>query len=221
MRDLLFKVEEQIDYHFIHPELLLLALTDESYDASACNRQLALLGDRTVSALVLKRLFEQYPNQPCAWYARVCALITTNEHFAAIARTIGLEHMLIGHRRQHYIALATGFEALVGAITIDRNEQHTSYFLERVYWPHTADQVKINAMYPRGDFRSALKHRCRSLGITTYMEKRTSNENGIRMHHVTVVELPSRIDLVNVSAKTESEAVSVSIMEALQALRNR
>lgn len=127
-------LQEQLDIHFRQPELLLQALTHRSYinehgeDAdTGDNERLEFLGDAVLDFLVGDMLYRRYPEMPEGRLTRLRAALVRTESLAGVAVQIGLgEHLRMGKGeqasggRQRRTNLCAAFEAVVGALFLDR-----------------------------------------------------------------------------------------------------
>lgn len=116
---------EFLKYRFQRPELLALALTHRSADASN-NERLEFLGDAIVGAVIAEFLYARFPHANEGQLTRIRATLVNKASLATLARQLSLGSRLRlgegelksgGWRRDSI--LANAFEALVGAIYLD------------------------------------------------------------------------------------------------------
>ena len=116
---------EFLKYRFQRPELLALALTHRSADASN-NERLEFLGDAVVGAVIAEFLYARFPHANEGQLTRIRATLVNKASLATLARQLSLGSRLRlgegelksgGWRRDSI--LANAFEALVGAIYLD------------------------------------------------------------------------------------------------------
>ena len=109
-----------------------LALTHRSYafeqpEPGGHNERLEFLGDAILGAVVTALIYERYPDLSEGEMARLRASVVNTEALADAARQLGLgEHILLGKGeeasggRDKSSLLANSFEAIVGAVYLDR-----------------------------------------------------------------------------------------------------
>ncbi|MBI2800990.1 MAG: ribonuclease III [Gammaproteobacteria bacterium] len=116
---------EFLKYRFQRPELLALALTHRSADASN-NERLEFLGDALIGAVIAEFLYARFPHADEGQLTRIRATLVNKASLATLARQLSLGSRLRlgegelksgGWRRDSI--LANAFEALVGAIYLD------------------------------------------------------------------------------------------------------
>lgn len=125
------------------PELWLEALTHRSYlneniATTDHNERLEFLGDAVIELSVTKYLYENYPN-PEGDLTNWRASLVNADMLGRLAKDLGFEDFLFLSRGQRndrngkarlYI-LANAFEAVVGAIFLDRGMEEADRFLKR------------------------------------------------------------------------------------------
>lgn len=109
-----------------------LALTHRSYafeqpEPGGHNERLEFLGDAILGAVVTALIYEAYPDLSEGEMARLRASVVNTEALADAARQLGLgEYILLGKGeeasggREKSSLLANSFEAIVGAVYLDR-----------------------------------------------------------------------------------------------------
>ena len=119
------KLCRQINYQFIKPDLLTLALTHRSA-SSQHNERAEYLGDSVLNFVVAQALYEAYPKATEGELSRYRATLVKKDTLAEIARDLDLgDYILLGsgelksggHRRASI--LADGLEALFAAVLLD------------------------------------------------------------------------------------------------------
>lgn len=125
-----------------NPYLWLEALTLRSYPkghpGTRNNQRLEWLGDAVIELVVTKYLYENYPN-PEGDLTNWRASLVNASMLGELAKDLGFEDYLLLSRGEsrdkhskarHYI-LANAFEAVVGAIFVDRGMEEADRFLKR------------------------------------------------------------------------------------------
>lgn len=142
------KVQETIGVEFKDASLLERALTHRSFlnenrqEDLKHNERLEFLGDAVLELLVTEWLFAHYPEKPEGILTSVRAAAVRTETLAELSRELGYgEHLLMskgeeatGGRDRDYI-LANTFEAVLGAIYLDRRIEACIALLEKVLFP--------------------------------------------------------------------------------------
>jgi len=143
-KELVFsKIEKNIGVHFKNPALLRQAAVHRSYlnehpnfDLNH-NERLEFLGDAVLEIIVTEHLYLNYPN-PEGELTNWRASLVNSRMLSQIAQKIGIEEALylsrgetkdIGKARQ--AILANAFEALIGAIYLDKGEKAAKKFIRR------------------------------------------------------------------------------------------
>lgn len=141
MRDIQ-ALQKQLHLKFKTPALLMQALTHRSYinehgqDAdTGDNERLEFLGDAVLDFVVGDMLFQRYPDMPEGQLTRLRAALVRTEALAGLARQIGLgDYMRMGKGeeasggRDRQTNLCAAFEALIGALYLDRGVEAVRTF---------------------------------------------------------------------------------------------
>lgn len=133
---------EQIGVRFDDPLLLVRALTHRSYlnenpESLEDNERLEFLGDAVLDFLVGAWLYHRFPEMPEGNLTRLRSALVRTENLAQFAERIDLGNaILLGHGesdgggRERPALLCATFEALIGAIYIDRGISAVKEFIE-------------------------------------------------------------------------------------------
>lgn len=165
--------ESSLEALGIPPEggpLYELALTHRSYafehsvggaSAAVHNERLEFLGDSILGAVVTTLLYQDYPELPEGDMARLRASVVNTDALAELARDLGIgEHLRLGRGeeatggRMKPSLLANTFEALVGALYLDRGMAHVTSALRPMFAAKLADLVAVGERY---DAKNALQ----------------------------------------------------------------
>jgi ribonuclease-3 len=136
-------LEERVGYSFNNKDLLRQALVHRSYLNEHPqfrldhNERLEFLGDAVLELVVTDHLYHHY-ELPEGELTNLRAAIVRGEMLSAVALELNLEAFLLlsrGERRgsekaRHYI-LANAFEALIGALYLDRGYEAVSDFIQK------------------------------------------------------------------------------------------
>ena len=142
-----------------------LALTHRSYafeqpEPGGHNERLEFLGDAILGAVVTALIYERFPELSEGEMARLRASVVNTEALADAARDLGLgEHILLGKGeeasggRDKSSLLANSFEALVGAVYVDRGLPE----VERALRPLFEARIEESMGSGRYDSKTALQ----------------------------------------------------------------
>ena len=135
---MLVKVEHSfIDKHLFHLSLTHSSWVNESnnHDCQS-NERLEFLGDAVIDAVIAQSLYEKYPDFTEGDLTKLRSNIVSGVSLAKVARELGLgNHLLLGKGeeasggRNKESNLANAFEALVGALFLDRGYPAASQFI--------------------------------------------------------------------------------------------
>lgn len=136
--DELENAQEQLGVQFADPTLLCIALTHQSYlnenpsETRESNERLEFLGDSALNYIIGRHLFEKLPDFPEGDLTVRRAEAVRRESLEKAARRLGIGELLVLGRGEHASGgaerssnLANGFEALVGAVVLDRGIKET------------------------------------------------------------------------------------------------
>jgi ribonuclease III len=126
------------------PSLLVLALTHRSYAFEAgglpTNERLEFLGDAVLGVTVTDWIYHRFPEAPEGRLAKLRAAAVNAASLAGVARQLDLgEHVLLGRGeeqsggRDKDSILADTFEAVIGAIYLDRGMAAARSFVEGLF----------------------------------------------------------------------------------------
>ncbi|MDA1279250.1 MAG: ribonuclease III [Chloroflexi bacterium] len=137
-------VEAALDVKFRDRSLLEVALIHHSYVnehpdyVGGSNERLEFLGDSIVGTIVADRLFTGSPGLPEGDLTVRRSQVVRRESLAAVARTIGLGQWLVMGNGEEMAGgaerlsnLADAFEAVVGAVYVDRGYRQAMVFVNR------------------------------------------------------------------------------------------
>jgi ribonuclease III len=147
-------------------EIYDLALTHRSYafeqpEAEPHNERLEFLGDAILEAVVTDLIYTSYPELPEGDMARLRASVVNTQALAEVARDFGLgEHIRLGKGeeasggREKPSLLANTFEAVIGAVYIDRGIEAVKDALHPIFSRTIARSVDSGDRY---DAKTALQ----------------------------------------------------------------
>lgn len=142
-KEQLRKLEEILGVNFEDVNILNQALIHPSYayerglPHNVHNQRLEFLGDAVLELIISEWIYKEYPNYTEGELTKFRALLVCEESLAALSRELSLGDYLIigkgeevtGGRKKESI-LADAFEALVGAMYLDRGMEVVSAFIK-------------------------------------------------------------------------------------------
>jgi len=134
--------------------------TESINDIQLTNERLEYLGDAILGAIIADMLFRRYPFRDEGFLTEMRSRLVSRAHLKTVALKIGIDKFMLnkstpGTFRSMY---GDAFEALIGAIYIDRGYKKTQHFIvDRIIRFHT-DLNEIEAM--DHNFKSKLINWC-------------------------------------------------------------
>ena len=154
------ELAERLGLQFDDLTLLTQALIHSSYvheqpSAGLSNERLEFLGDSVISLIVSQALFERYPKEDEGSLTTRRAEIVSARGLARIAERLELEQYLVlglgataaGERSRKSVLAAT-FEAVTGAIYMERGLAGTRDWLLEVAAPELEDKPMVEDLKP-------------------------------------------------------------------------
>jgi ribonuclease-3 len=137
-------LEQTLGVRFADRDLLTLALVHSSYlnenpeDFPESNERLEFLGDALIGLVVAHRLYGDYPSVPEGGLTAMRSSLVRGDTLADVARSLNLGSYLLlgtgedaGGGREKSSNLAAAFEAVVGALLLDRGYRTARTFVLR------------------------------------------------------------------------------------------
>jgi ribonuclease-3 len=130
---------KQIGYQFMDNQYLQQALTHRSI-GKGNNERLEFLGDAILSFIISDVIYHKFPDIDEGQLSRLRAALVKGDNLAAMARELDLGRYLKlgagelksgGFRRDSI--LADAFEALIGAVYLDSNEEQVRTLILRLF----------------------------------------------------------------------------------------
>jgi ribonuclease-3 len=160
-------------------DLLRRALTHRSYayehGGLPTNERLEFLGDAVLSIVVTDHLYTTYDDLPEGQLAKLRASVVNMNALADVARGIGVGDWLLLGRGEEFSGgrdkasiLADTFEALLGAVYLDRGLAAAGKVIHRFFDPLMADAATRGASL---DWKTSLQEltAARLLGVPEYV----------------------------------------------------
>ena len=132
-------LEEKIGYRFTNRKLLQRAVTHRSFGAEN-NERLEFLGDAILDAVVADIVYKKFEGKREGFLTNTRSKIVQRETLNRLAIEIGLDKLIKYSARQsshNSYMCGNAFEALVGAIYLDRGYRACKHFMEhRIIGPY-------------------------------------------------------------------------------------
>lgn len=139
-REILKKIQDELHIKFINKDLLLNALTHKSYAIEKkmkyFNERLEFLGDSIISSIVAEFLYNRYPQYDEGKLSRMKSYLVSRVSLVHWAKRIRIGKYILLSRNEESSGgkkraslLANVFEALIGALYLDRGYEVTRCFI--------------------------------------------------------------------------------------------
>ena len=138
-------LEKVIDTQIENPQLYVRALrhrsilADETYSPTDSYERLEFLGDAVLDLIITEIIYQKYPEENEGFLTKLRAKLVKGDALAAYAKQLNLSDLLVlGERARGQgiefskSVLADVFEALVGAIYIDKGYHVVYHFVGKV-----------------------------------------------------------------------------------------
>jgi ribonuclease-3 len=144
------------------------------------NERLEFLGDAVLSAVVADILYEHYDNKQEGFLTTLRSKLVKRETLNKLAEQIGLDKFIqhIGPVTSAHNSYMGGnaFEALLGAIYLDRGYSYCIKFMQEQVFKHYIDMEKVAAT--EENFKSRLIEWCQKYQLKFVFDTKNSSENG-------------------------------------------
>ncbi|MCX7973604.1 MAG: ribonuclease III [Candidatus Aminicenantes bacterium] len=228
-KDKLKKLQKRLGLFFLEPTLLRQALTHSSYayehpeDSPKDNEVLEFLGDSVLGLIIADYFYHLYPDSSEGDLSKFKSLAASTEFLANLARKIGLNNYLLlgkgeeksGGRKKKTI-LAGAFEALIGAIYLDRGFEEVRAFLFRLL--HLFFRQKTSWPKLINNYKSALQEYFQKANLPP-PRYRTIRETGPNHDKSFLVEVCLEdLPLARATGSSKKEAEQKAAEKALEGL---
>jgi len=218
---------QNLGIEFNDPLLLTRALTHRSYlnenpESLEDNERLEFLGDAVLDFLVGAWLYNRFPEMPEGYLTRLRSALVRTETLAQFAESIELGPvMLLGHGesegggRERPALLCATFEALIGAIYIDKGIAVVQEFIE----PKLESSARAVLIGNKDkDPKSVLQEwaQSQSLGTPFYKTVSTSGPDHAKSFIVEVI-IENKVQGSGIGHSKQA-AAKIAAEEALKAL---
>jgi len=99
------------------------------------NERLEYLGDAILDAIVADFLFHQFPGEDEGFLTKMRSKMVKRKHLNLLAYRMGINKLMVSHTNPSNVSkhmYGNAFEALVGAVFIDKGYKHTYRFIDRI-----------------------------------------------------------------------------------------
>jgi len=152
----------------------------ENDSAKNSNERLEFLGDAVLGSVIATLLFKKYPYKGEGFLTEMRSKIVSRANLNILAKKMGLNELIeydtkmLGHNRKSSL-LGDAFEALIGAVYLDKGYERTQRFiLNRIIDPfvdiHQLENTETN-------FKSRLIEWCQHHGKEILFQKVKDNED--------------------------------------------
>lgn len=109
------------------------ALSKDSEGGIVCNERLEFLGDSVLDTVISDYLFALYPGEDEGYLTKMRSKIVNRKSLNEMAENLRLERFIISNNLaiKNNNALGNAFEALIGAIYIDKGYDFTKQFVHK------------------------------------------------------------------------------------------
>lgn len=154
------------------------------------NERLEFLGDAVLSAVVGEIVYHHFPRKREGFLTNTRSKIVKRESLGKLATEIGLDKLIQcnEHNQMHNSYLAgNAFEALIGAIYLDRGYAHCKYFVTKKILRCLIDLDKV--AYQEVNFKSKLLEWCQKhkVPLEYVLLAETKEEDGSPLFNTKVV----------------------------------
>jgi ribonuclease-3 len=160
--------------------------------AKNSNERLEFLGDAILGSVVAELLFKMYPYKDEGFLTEMRSKIVSRSNLNQLAKRLGLdEHIefdnkVLGHNNKQGSLLGDTFEAMIGAVYMDKDYNFTrNFLLNRIIKPH----VDIHTLeFTETNFKSKLIEWCQRQGkdITFEIIPNEEGEN-VKLFTISVI----------------------------------
>jgi len=148
--------------------------------AKNSNERLEFLGDAVLGSVIAEELFKRYPYKSEGFLTEMRSKIVSRANLNQLAKKLGLDELIefdnrvINYPTKQGSLLGDAFEALIGAVYLDKGYDFThSFLLNRIIKPHvdilTLENTETN-------FKSKLIEWCQQNGKEISFELVANNE---------------------------------------------
>lgn len=120
------------------------------------NERLEYLGDAILDAVVADYLFKNFPDKDEGFLTKMRSKMVKRKHLNLLAYRLGIGNLIVSHMNPQNTTrhlYGNAFEALIGAIYLDKGFKKSCVFVERIIQKHV-DMNKLRAS--ESDYKSRI-----------------------------------------------------------------
>lgn len=157
--------------------------------AKSSNERLEFLGDAILGSVVAELLFKKYPYRGEGFLTEMRSKIVSRSHLNQLSKKLGIDELIqYDSRMIHFQSkqgslLGDAFEALIGAIFLDKGYEFTrNFIIKRIIRPHVDIQVLEET---ETNFKSRLIEWCQQTGKeVAFVQSENSEGDSAKMFTV-------------------------------------
>lgn len=161
-----FKDLHLLETAFVHRSFL----NEQKDDDLVHNERLEFLGDAVIELALTQYLYKRLPDAPEGKMTKIRGMMASYKFIAPIAEEVGLDKFLLmskgerkpfdRHERSRAVIMANAFEAVVGAMYLDRGMGVVELFLGKYYFPKLPEVIqKHHSSDPKSCFQEIAQER--------------------------------------------------------------
>lgn len=216
------QIQNKLGIKFKNLKLLHKALVHRSYlnesDEKESNERLEFLGDAVLEFIVSKELFAAFPNLQEGELTSLRANLVNTDSLALSARELGLGQTLYmsrgeekGGGRENTTLLANTFEALIGALFLDRGVEGAENIVKKFILVRTE-----KAMENLKDAKSLLQERVQAKGEKAPVYKILEESGPDHAKNFVVGVFVGEKEFSRGTGKSKQEAEQAAASQALE-----
>jgi ribonuclease III len=223
----LTSLEKRLSVRFRSKDLLIWSLTHRSYayeqGGLPTNERLEFLGDSVLGIVVTEALYKEFPDLTEGDLAKMRAALVNMTVLADVAREIDLgNEVLLGRGeemtggRKKASILADTFEAILGAVFLDRGMDVASELIRRLFLPRIRGEVVGGTVQ---DYKTSLQELAAArLGSLPEYQITESGPDHAKRFHATVLLAGENYGAGEGRSKKEAEQAAAKLaVERLKA----
>ena len=180
------------------------------------NERLEYLGDAILDAIVANYLYFNFPDEPEGNLTKMKAKIVSRRNLNSMGRALDIPSQLdmdLGGQEVHQSIIGNAFEALVGAVYLDKGFDFTEKVMIKLLTNHGLDKkVHIDV-----DFKSKLHEWCQKEKKTLRFNVLAEEQEGGSSHYEVAVAVEGQ-ELGRGSGKSKKSAEQLAAKEACREL---
>jgi len=216
----------KLESYFDNKDLYDLALTHKSWvnehaKVRSSNERLEFLGDAVLEFVVSKELYKRFPNKEEGYLTALRANLVNTINLSEIAKKLGLGAKLYLSKgeeetggRENPSLLANTFEAIIGAIFLDKGQAVVEKFIEKYLLSGIEDKLAK----PLKDPKSLLQEYIQAQGSPAPQYDVVSESGPDHAKRFTIKVSTNGQVLAKGEGKSKSEAAQEAAKEALKDL---